>query len=483
MKVLQLNGKCDIIYFTIFNTEEEKRMNISKKRKVSSFDMYAFLILIAFEIMMSFAFLGYIHIPPISITFAYIPILMTACILGTVQSTVMGAIFGLASMYKATAFYTLTEDMMFSPFFSGNPFGSFVLAVVTRTVFGFLMGIVFKYAKAGKHPTVWMGFISLLAPLIHGFIVVAAVKVFFPNNVYSYFHSKYLMLGNAISAVICIGIVEILWKIYNQKELKSVKAAIDRASRIPYMNFGRKHIFVAVFATFVFGMTIAAAIYFSDRMSYMLGVHNVFVSAAIKGDLVHLQIQFMLAVFSLNIICIAVLNLGYRYAAYKNFLGELDAVTGVMGRRLFLNCCERAGRKSLCDEGWFLFFDIDYFKTVNDTFGHTAGDGVLKEIALILKSMFYDCGIIGRIGGDEFAVMVDKKILREDEIKKMLDEFLIKAAGVMPEIHKVSCSIGAYRFVFPSDILSLMSKTDTLLYKAKENGRACYVLGSCDEDI
>ena len=88
--------------------------------------------------MMSFTFLGYIHISPISITFAYIPILMTACILGTMQSTVMGAIFSLASMYKATAFYTLTEDMMFSPTFSGNPFGSFafpsdILSLMSRT--------------------------------------------------------------------------------------------------------------------------------------------------------------------------------------------------------------------------------------------------------------------------------------------------------------------------------------------------------------
>ena len=52
------------------------------------------------------------------------------------------------------------------------------------------------YAKNGKHTSFWMGFISLLAPFVHGFIVVAAVKAFFPNDVYSYFNSKYCRLAD-----------------------------------------------------------------------------------------------------------------------------------------------------------------------------------------------------------------------------------------------------------------------------------------------
>ncbi|UKI38220.1 MAG: hypothetical protein L6V93_09745 [Clostridiales bacterium] len=48
---------------------------------------------------------------------------------------------------------------------------------------------------------------------------------------------------------------------------------------------------------FIFGMTIAAALYFADRMSFMLSQHNVAVSATITGDLIHLQVQFMMALF------------------------------------------------------------------------------------------------------------------------------------------------------------------------------------------
>ena len=85
-----------------------------KKRKKSLFDIYVFIILIAFEVLMSFTFLGYVHIPPISVTFAYIPILIAACVLDTPSATMLGAVFGLASLYKATAFYAMQADVLFS---------------------------------------------------------------------------------------------------------------------------------------------------------------------------------------------------------------------------------------------------------------------------------------------------------------------------------------------------------------------------------
>ena len=87
-----------------------------KNKLKYSLDSYVFAILIAFELLMSFTFLGYVHIPPVSITFAYIPILIAACLLGTPHATLMGIIFGLTSMYTATAYYVMPTDMIFSPF-------------------------------------------------------------------------------------------------------------------------------------------------------------------------------------------------------------------------------------------------------------------------------------------------------------------------------------------------------------------------------
>lgn len=73
----------------------------------SSFQTYLFIALVAVELLMSFTFLGYLHVQPISITFAYIPPILAGCLLGPVQATVLGVVFGLASLFKASSSYVM----------------------------------------------------------------------------------------------------------------------------------------------------------------------------------------------------------------------------------------------------------------------------------------------------------------------------------------------------------------------------------------
>ena len=137
--------------------------------------------------------------------------------------------------------------------------------------------------------------------------------------------------------------------------------------------------------------------------------------------------------------------------------------------------CEKAQKAAGADStqvGWFLFVDADYFKEINDTFGHSAGDKVLREIASNLQDIFDNDGKVGRIGGDEFAVMIEKPMTGQ-ELKRRLERFLESISGALPD-KKVTCSIGAYQFVFPQSVKHLLLETDTMLYEAKENGRACY---------
>lgn len=88
----------------------------------SSFQTYLFIALVAVELLMFFTFLGYLHVQPISITFAYIPPILAGCLLGPVQATVLGAVFGLASLFKASSSYVMPMDQLFSPFRSGAPY-------------------------------------------------------------------------------------------------------------------------------------------------------------------------------------------------------------------------------------------------------------------------------------------------------------------------------------------------------------------------
>lgn len=82
------------------------------------------------------------------------------------------------------------------------------------------------------------------------------------------------------------------------------------------------------------------------------------------------------------------------------------------------------------------------------------------------------------MGGDEFAVMVEQEMTKA-ELEQKLTQFLESIADIW-EDRKVTCSIGAYHFVFPREIKELLTETDHVLYKAKESGRACFVI---EDDI
>ena len=449
---------------------------IRKLWSKSCFDRYLLGILIAIEFLMSFTFLGYIHLPPLSVTTAYIPILVAGCLLGPAQSVVIGLVFGSASMYKASATYVMPADAAFSPFLSGSPISSLLLSVGTRALFGLLIGIAFLLARKRKHFRLWAGVISMFAPKVHSLLVYTTMGVLFPELGYHYHSALHWAWDDSVFAAICVITVEVLWAIYQSKTIRHIKLCMDQSFQSPYSS-RRMNLFFVMFEFFVLCMAVFAANYFSQRESFMLNQHGIAVSPSISADLMHLQIQFLFAMLSLNAISVILLMSIYKYMAYNEYMGDLDALTGVMGRRMFLYHCEKAQKTSRPDQkrtGWFLFVDADYFKTINDTFGHSVGDQVLQEIAVNLQRMAGDDGTVGRLGGDEFAVLIESS-MPQDELKRRLDQFLQGISCALAG-KRISCSIGAYEFVFPQNIKYLLEETDNILYKAKELGRACYVM-------
>jgi diguanylate cyclase (GGDEF)-like protein len=117
-----------------------------------------------------------------------------------------------------------------------------------------------------------------------------------------------------------------------------------------------------------------------------------------------------------------------------------------------------------------ILLDVDYFKKVNDTFGHDVGDLVLKGIAEILKKHTRATDVVGRWGGEEFLI-VSPETGREDINK--LAELLrshIEKHDFNP-VDKVTCSFGTTIANKDDDINSLLKKADNALYEAKESGR------------
>lgn len=126
-----------------------------------------------------------------------------------------------------------------------------------------------------------------------------------------------------------------------------------------------------------------------------------------------------------------------------------------------------------------MMIDMDYFKQINDTYGHATGDHVLKIFAGFLKEQFRTTDIIGRVGGDEFMILM-KNVRLDYSIHLHLQKLYANLQYLdIPDLkdRKLSCSIGCA--VAPTDAESfnqLYRLADQALYTAKQNGRGCFVI-------
>jgi diguanylate cyclase len=121
-----------------------------------------------------------------------------------------------------------------------------------------------------------------------------------------------------------------------------------------------------------------------------------------------------------------------------------------------------------------LMVDIDYFKQVNDTYGHQAGDSVLQQLALILVNNSRSGDYLFRLGGEEFMlVLVDTDVTGARPMAEKLRKSVEQEAFLLPQGQKVhlTVSIGAACFDGHPDYMHLLHKADEALYQVKNNGR------------
>ncbi|HAA41106.1 MAG TPA: GGDEF domain-containing protein [Pseudomonas sp.] len=152
---------------------------------------------------------------------------------------------------------------------------------------------------------------------------------------------------------------------------------------------------------------------------------------------------------------------------------QTDELTGLMNRRAFFEHAQllyaqcRHNQQPLC----VLMMDMDHFKQINDTYGHQAGDQVLRQIGGVISASFRKADVYGRLGGEEFAVLLPNTSL---DTARTIAEDLIKAiAGLAAELVKgLSASLGvAFTHAVDEDLHGLMNSADKALYRAKALGR------------
>jgi diguanylate cyclase (GGDEF)-like protein len=158
------------------------------------------------------------------------------------------------------------------------------------------------------------------------------------------------------------------------------------------------------------------------------------------------------------------------------FLSFHDELTGLYNRRGFHTLCQQQIKLAERTRKGFLFImvDLDQMKWINDTLGHQAGDKALTETANILKQTFRGSDIMGRIGGDEFAILTvqasgDTKQVLASRLQESLDAR--NNSGDHPYKLRFSIGIASYDPEHPSSLDDLMAQADTLMYKEKRGKR------------
>jgi diguanylate cyclase (GGDEF)-like protein len=158
----------------------------------------------------------------------------------------------------------------------------------------------------------------------------------------------------------------------------------------------------------------------------------------------------------------------------------IDHLTGLLTRRAYDNEIKVIDKNFERDNIQYaiIFFDLDHFKTINDTYSHEAGDLVLKTFSKILKSQTRENDILARYGGEEFVATVEYKLRREilqyiKRIKAIIKENSIKYKD---KKIKVTFSAGVVLRNDHKNYNDALQKADILLYQAKNNGRDKVVL-------
>lgn len=157
-------------------------------------------------------------------------------------------------------------------------------------------------------------------------------------------------------------------------------------------------------------------------------------------------------------------------------LATLDELTGISNRRGFLMLAQKS--LALCSRkqssATLLYLDLDNFKAINDDYGHEAGDSALKSFSKMIERVFRDSDVFGRLGGDEFSVLLSDTGSEEVNAALARLQEAVDRHNQSAEVdYKLEFSYGMvdYHAQKHIDILALMCEADELMYQHKQAKR------------
>lgn len=183
------------------------------------------------------------------------------------------------------------------------------------------------------------------------------------------------------------------------------------------------------------------------------------------------EIYIILFFYLINVLVI--IWIVYSYVR-KNleFKASYDALTGLANRHSYEKTIEAEIERSNRYKTKFslIIYDVDYFKKINDTYGHESGDKILIELSSLVKTTLRKSDEVFRVGGEEFAIIAPETdaanaLVLADKIRKV-----VEAASFHNNI-KVTLSLGVAESYSGSSISNIYRQADIALYKAKNSGR------------
>lgn len=235
--------------------------------------------------------------------------------------------------------------------------------------------------------------------------------------------------------------------------------------------FGRR---TALQQTF---MIAAACIIAADIMTLLF--YSIFFYDRLLLDLILTTVITVAISFPLGYVFFSQNVRLQRLAAQLDKALSIDDLTGLRNRNTFFKESYeriRQGAGSAC-AGSLLFIDADHFKSVNDTYGHAAGDAVLRELGSVILSCTRNSDVVARLGGEEFAVfLAGSDTLEAHRVAEQIRE-KTRAVGHLAGIpdRTVTVSIGVSVHRSGQCLDDLLLEADRCLYSAKGLGRDCVV--------
>lgn len=219
------------------------------------------------------------------------------------------------------------------------------------------------------------------------------------------------------------------------------------------------------------------AIYTSLSLLIVMVIPVIYYSGNIGPIEMEFYIQLYIALLLYILLLIALFNLLSKHIE-----------TEVSYRQMYLDPLTQIGNRYQIDESLaslieraaevpfsIIFFDIDYFKAINDQYGHIVGDRVLQEIVKVVQQELEDRKRFGRWGGEEFIITFPNAehhaLLIAEDIRKAIERHEFEEVG------RVTASFGVTSYQEGDTVQTMLKRVDSKLYASKEKGRNC-VTGS-----